>query len=155
MATTPGKLQQLMMDSAVQTSVKMTAQMLGMSEETVTKILQVGLPMVARMADENPELLKTMFAQSVKLMPESIQSFYSKMESDPEAQQRLVDEFRTMAGPMMESLNRETASASGISESQAERAMATSFPGVAQALGKENTEQTETGLRQRLKDLVA
>ena len=153
MATTEGKLQQLMMDSAVQTSVKMTAQMLGMSEETVTKILQ--LPMVARMADENPELLKTMFAQSVKLMPESIQSFYSNVASDPEAQQRLVDEFKSMAGPMAESLNREAASASGVSEAQAERAMATSFPGVAQALGKENTEQTESGFRQRLKDLVA
>jgi hypothetical protein len=155
MATTQSPMQQLMMDSAVQTSVKMTAQMLGMSEETVNKILQVGLPMVARVADENPELLKTMFAQSVKLMPESIQSFYSKVASDPEAQQRLVDEFRTMAGPMMESLNREAASASGISASQAERAMATSFPGVAQALGRENTEQTETGFRQRLKDLAA
>jgi hypothetical protein len=155
MATTPMPMQQLMMDSAVQTSVKMTAQMLGISEETVTKILQVGLPMVARVADENPELLKTMFAQSVKLMPESIQSFYSKVASDPDAQQRLVDEFRTMAGPMMESLNREAASASGISASQAERAMATSFPGVAQALGRENTEQTETGFRQRLKDLAA
>ena len=92
MGATQGKLQQLMMDSAVQTSVKMTAQMLGMSEETVTKILQVGLPMVARMADENPELLKTMFAQSVKLMPESIQSVYSNVASDPDAQQRLVDE---------------------------------------------------------------
>jgi len=155
MVTTQSPMQQLMMDSAIQTSVKMTAQMLGMSEETVTKILQVGLPMVARVADENPELLKTMFAQSVKLMPESIQSFYSKVASDPEAQQRLVDEFRTMAGPMMESLNREAASASGISASQAERAMATSFPGVAQALGRENTEQTETGFRQRLKDLAA
>ena len=89
------------------------------------------------------------------MMPESIQSFYSKLESDPEAQQRLVDEFKSMAGPMTESLNREAASASGIPEAQAERAMATSFPGVAQALGKETTEQTETGFRQRLKDLVA
>ena len=155
MAPTQGNLQQLMMDSAVQTSVKMTAQMLGMSEETVTKILQVGLPMMARMADENPELPKSMFARSVQMMPESIQSFYSKLESDPEAQQRLVDEFKSMAGPMTESLNREAASASGIPEAQAERAMATSFPGVAQALGKETTEQTETGFRQRLKDLVA
>lgn len=155
MATTDGKLQQLMMDSAVQTSVKMTAQMLGMSEETVTKILQVGLPMVARMADENPELLKSMFAQSVQLMPESMQSFYSKLASDPDAQQRVVDEFKSMAGPMMESLKREAAGASGISESQAERAMATAFPGVAQALGKDATEQTETGFRQRLKDLAA
>jgi len=155
MAATQGNLQQLLMDSAVKTSVQMTAQMLGMSEDTVTRILQVGLPMMARMADENPELLKTMFEQSVKLMPESIQNFYSKLASDPEAQQRLVDEFKTMAGPMLESLNREAASASGASEPQAERAMATSFPGVAQALAKQNTDQTETGFRQRLKDLAA
>lgn len=155
MSTTPGNLQRLMMDSAVQTAVKMTAQMLGMSEETVTRILQVGVPMLARLAEENPELLKSMFAQSVKLLPESVQTFYSTLASDPEAQQRVLDEFKTMAGPLTESLNREVASASGASEPDVERAMATAFPGVAQALGKENAEQTEPGLRQRLKDLAA
>ncbi len=155
MAMTRGNLNQVMMDAAVDRSVAMTAQMLGIPEETVTKILQVGLPMMARMAEENPALLKAMYAQSLKLMPEPVQQFYAKLAESPEAQERLVNEFRTMVGPMMESLSREAALQAGSTPEIAGKALATAYPGVAQALGKENTEQSEAGFGQRLKDLMA
>ncbi|MBL8126516.1 MAG: hypothetical protein JNM64_02690 [Chloroflexia bacterium] len=155
MATTRGTVNQFLMDAAVDQSVTMTAEMLGMPEETVRKILQVGLPMMARMADENPALLKAMYAQSLQLMPEPVQQFYGKLAESPKAQQKLVDEFQTMVGPMMESLSRETAVQAGSTPALAGSALATTYPAVAQALGKGNTEQTEAGFGQRLKELVA
>ena len=97
--------QQLMMDQAVDLSLEMTSQITGLPKETVTKIVQAGLPMMAQMAETNPELLKTMYAQSMKAMPEPIQAFYSKLADNPQAQQALADEFQTMYGPMTEALN--------------------------------------------------
>lgn len=155
MAMNQGNMQQLLMDQAVDTALNMTAQMLGLPKETVTKIVQVGLPMMAKMADENPELLKTLYAQSIKSMPESIQTFYSKLGENPQAQQALVDEFKTMVGPMTEALNREAAKQAGTTEDQAGKALATTLPAVAQALGKAATDKTEAGFGQRLKDLKA
>lgn len=155
MSTTQGNMQQLMMDQAVDMSLNMTAQMLGLPKETVTKIVQAGLPMIAKMADENPELLKGLYAQSIKTMPEPIQAFYTKLGENPEALQALVNEFKTMVGPMTESLNREAAKQAGTTEDQAGKALAATIPAVAQALGKESTDKTEAGFGQRLKDLRA
>jgi hypothetical protein len=155
MAEPRSNVQQVMMDRAVDTSLAMTAQMLGLPKETVTKILQIGLPMLAKMADENPELLKALYAQSAKLLPEPVQQFYAKLAENPEAQQRLVDEFKTMVGPMMESLNREAARQAGTTEAQAERALATTYPAVAEALSTRNTAKSEAGFAQQLRDLAA
>ena len=155
MAMNRGNVQQVLTDQAVDTALNMTAQMLGLSKETVTKIVQVGLPMMAKMADENPELLKAMYAQSTKLLPEPIQNFYTKLGENPQALQALVDEFKTMVGPMTESLNREAAKQTGTTEEQAGKALAATFPAVAQALSKDTTEKTEAGFGQRLKDLKA
>lgn len=155
MAVSRGNLQQLMMDSAVATSVKMTAQMLGISEDAVVKILQVGLPMMAKMADENPALLKALYGQSVQMLPEPMQAFYAKLADNPASQQKMLDEFKTMVGPMMDSLQREAASGSGASEVAAGKALATTYPAVAQALAKDSAEQSEAGFARRLKDLLA
>ena len=62
MATTQSPMRQLLMDQAVDTALTMTAQMFGLPKETVTKIVQVGLPLMAKMADENPALLKALYA---------------------------------------------------------------------------------------------
>jgi hypothetical protein len=147
--------QQLMMDAAVDTSVNMTARMLGLPPESVTKIMQVGLPMMAKMAETNPELLKTLYEQSVTLLPEPAQEFYAKLAENPEAQQKLIDNFQTMAGPMMESLNRETAREAGITEAQAGTALATTYPAVAEALATRNADKTPAGFAQQLRNMAA
>lgn len=154
MTATDSPMQRLLMDQAVDTALTMTAQMFGLPKETVTKIVQAGLPMMAKMADENPELLKSLYAQSVKLMPEPIQQFYAKLAENPEAQQAMVEEFKTMVGPMMESLKRETAQAAGTTEEQAGNVLATTYPAVAEALSTDAAARTETGFGQRLKNLV-
>lgn len=155
MGTTQNTLQRVMMDSAVDTAVNMTAQMLGLPQETVTKILQVGLPMLAKMADQNPELLQALFAHSLKSMPEPVQQFYAKLAESPEAQQRMVDEFKTMVGPMMESLSRDTAQQAGTTDAKAGAALATTLPAWTQSLGKDAADQSEAGFRQRLQGLTA
>src|SRR3954451_19857123 len=154
MTLTQGNLQQLMTDTAVDASVNMTAQMLGLPPETVTRILQVGLPMLAKMAETNPELLKGLYTQSVTLLPEPVQQFYAKLAENPEAQQKLVDDFKTMAGPMMESLNRETARQAGTTEEQAGTALATTYPAVAEALATRNTEKTQEGFAKQLRTIT-
>jgi hypothetical protein len=142
-----------MMDQAVAMSLNMTAQMTGLPKETVTKILQVGLPMMAKMAEENPDMLKAMYAQSVKMLPEPMQQFYTTLAENPRARQAMVDEFQTMVGPMTEALNREAASQAGATDEQAGKALATTYPAVAQALGKDNADQTEEAFGQRLKTM--
>jgi hypothetical protein len=148
-------LDQVMMDAAVETSVNMTAQMLGLPKETVIKILKVGLPMMARMANENPELLKALYGQSVKMLPESMQAFYAKLAENPEAQQKMVDDFKAMVGPMMESLSRDAAREAGTTEAEARTALATTYPAVADALRREAPDTSEQGFGQRLKNLAA
>jgi hypothetical protein len=99
--------------------------------------------------------LKVLYAQSVKTLPEPIQKFSANLAEDPEAQRRVVDECKTLVGPMMEALNRGAAHEAGTTPDVAGRAMATTYPAVAQALGKENAEQTEAGFSSRLKGLFA
>ena len=155
MTTTQGNLQQLMTDAAVDASVNMTAKMLGLPKETVTKLLQVGLAMLARIAETNPELLKALYSQSVSLLPEPMQEFYAKLAANPEAQQKLVEDFKTSVGPMVESLNRQTAREAGTTEEQAGTALATTYPAVAEALTTRNTDKTQAGFAQQLRNLTA
>jgi hypothetical protein len=155
MTTTQGNMQQLMMDAAVNMSVAATARMFGLSEGTVTRILQIGLPMMAKMAEENPELLKALYAQSLTLLPEPVQQFYAKLAENPEALQAMIDEFKTSVGPMMESLNREAAQQAGTTPEQAADVLAATYPAVAEALTRQATTRSEAGFGQRLKDLAA
>jgi hypothetical protein len=82
-----------------------------------------------------------------------MQAFYAKLAENPEAQAKLVADFQTMYGPMTEALNREAASQAGTTEAQAEQVLATTYPAVAQALGKDNADKTEEGFEHRLKNL--
>lgn len=148
-----GQAQQLLMDRAVDASLEMTSQITGLPKETVTKIVQAGLPVIAQMAETNPELLKKLYAQSIKTMPEPIQAFYGKLAENPQAQQALVDEFKSIYGPMREALQREAASQAGVSAEQAGQVLATAQPAVAQALAQSAPTQSEQGFAQRLKDL--
>src|SRR5262245_43817217 len=149
----PAQLQQMLMDQAVDMSLAMTAQLTGLPKETMTKIVTAALPMMAQMAETNPALLKAMYAQSMQMMPEPIQAFYSQLADNPQAQQALVDEFQTMYGPMADALNREAASQAGVSHDQAGQVLATAHPGLAHALGQSAPSQSEHGFAQRLQGL--
>ena len=52
-------------DFAADTAWTMPARLFGLLKETVITTVQVKLPMVAKMADENPARLKALYAQPV------------------------------------------------------------------------------------------
>lgn len=89
------------------------------------------------------------------MLPEPDQQFYAKLAENPEAQQKMVDEFKAMVGPMMESLNRETARQAGTTEAQAGATLATTYPAATQALTKDTPEPKEARFGQRLRDRTA
>lgn len=149
----PGAMNELLMDAAVDTSLNMTARMLGIPKETVTRIVQVGMPMMARMAQENPDLFSALYAESVKMLPEPMQVFYEKLAASPEAQAKLVAEFTAMYGPMLEAINREAASQSGAGEAEASKVLATTMPAISQAMGNATEGTGEAGLMSWLRNL--
>jgi hypothetical protein len=146
-------MQHLMMDAAVDMSLTTTAKMLGIPKESVTRIVQAGLPMMARMAQKNPDLFSKMYAQSVAMLPEPMQAYYDKLAESPEAQARAADEFNTMYGPITEALNREAASQAGTTESQAGQVMAATMPALSQAMGRATDGSGEAGMMAWLKEL--
>ena len=150
-----GTMHQVMTDAAVDTSLNMTAKMTGLSKDTTTKVVQAGLPVMAKLAHENPQVLTAIYAQSVKALPEPAQAFYTKLGENPQAQQAVVTEFKTWYGPMTEALNREAASQAGTTEAQAGKVLAATFPAVAHAMRKEHAGTTEVAFGQWLQGLVA
>jgi hypothetical protein len=155
MATTeaPGNMQHLMMDATVDLSLDMTAQMFGIPKESVTMIVQTGLPMMARMAQRNPDLFSKMYAQSVEMLPEPMQAFYDTLAADPAAQARLAHEFKAMYGPMTDAINREVAEQAGTSEAEAGKVMATTMPALSQAMARATDGDGEAGMMAWLKGL--
>jgi len=64
------QLQQGISDPAVDMALMTTARKFGLPKERVTKILEVRLPMMAKMADENPARLTALYAQPINMLPE-------------------------------------------------------------------------------------
>jgi hypothetical protein len=55
-----GNMPEVMRDAAVDTALTMTAKMVGLPKDTTTKIVQAGLPLMATMAAEHPQVLRAM-----------------------------------------------------------------------------------------------
>ncbi len=70
MTMTQKTLQHVMTDPAVDTTLTMVADMVGLTKDTATKIVEFGLPMMADVADGDPVVFKAMYAQSVKYLPQ-------------------------------------------------------------------------------------
>src|SRR4249919_3911142 len=106
------------MDEAMQQSIAMTAKLFGLPEETVSRIVQVGLPVMARLAVEDPDTLKRLFAMSMGMMGQSLPSFYGNLGQDQQAQQTLRDDFTRIYGPQAPALTRDVAGRAGTNEEQ-------------------------------------
>ena len=78
-----------MTDPAVDTTLTMVADMVGLTKDTVTKIVESGLPMMADVADGDPVVFKAMYAQSVKYLPQPTTAFYAKLGKNATARQAL------------------------------------------------------------------
>lgn len=126
----------MLTDKAVDRAVEMTAKMYGIPKETVVKVLKVGIPMMAQMADKNPELLKALYGMSMKQMPEPVQDLYEKMANTPAMRQTTMDDYKKALGKMAESLDRDVAGQTGASASKVQEVMGTMMPALQQQFAK-------------------
>src|SRR5215211_1452553 len=126
---TPKTLQSVMTDPAVDTTLTMVADMVGLPMNTVVTMV----------------VFKAMYARSVNYLPPPTQAFYTKLGKNATARQALAADFKLMYGPMTETINRDVASHASASEAQASQVLAAIMPAMVKALGKANTNGNEMG----------
>jgi hypothetical protein len=152
---TPKTLQSVMTDPAVDTTLTMVADMVGLPMNTVVTMVEFGLPMMASVAHADPVVFKAMYARSVNYLPPPTQAFYTKLGKNATARQALAADFKLMYGPMTETINRDVASHASASETQASQVLAAIMPAMVKALGKANTNGNEMGFGRQLRNLNA
>lgn len=155
MMTTQKTLQRVMTDPAVDTTLSMVAAMVGLPRDTVVKMVESGLPMMAAIADADPLVFKAMYARSVNYLPPPAQAFYTKLGKNATARQAMTADFKLMYGPMTETVNRDVASHASATEEQASQVLAVTMPVVLKALGRVNTNVNEMGFGRQLRNLHA
>ena len=152
---TPKTLQSVVTDPAVDTTLTMVADMVGLPMNTVVTMVEFGLPMMASVAHADPVVFKAMYARSVNYLPPPTQAFYTKLGKNATARQALAADFQLMYGPMTETINRDVASHASASEAQASQVLAAIMPAMVKALGKANTNGNEMGFGRQLRNLNA
>ena len=155
MTMTQKTLQHVMTDPAVDTTLTMVADMVGLTKDTVGKIVASGLPLMANVADADPLVFKAMYAQSVTYVAPPTQAFYTKLGKNATARQALTADFQVMYGQMTETITRDAASETSTTEAQASQVLAATMPVVVRALGKANTNVNEMGFGRQLRNLNA
>jgi hypothetical protein len=155
MPKVPGAVQQMIEDAKVDMSLAMTARMFGLSKETVTTIVQTGLPLMAKMAETNPELLKRMYAATLATMPEPLHDFYVRMVQNPAVRQATMDDYKATYGAMLDAVNREAARQAGITDGQARDVLAATLPALTMVLGQANAGGNRQTFADRLHTLYA
>jgi hypothetical protein len=148
-------LQDVMTDPAVETTLTMVADMVGVSKDMATKIVASGLPMLANVADGDPWVFKAMYAQSIKYLPPPTSAFYTKLGKNTAARRAITAGHKAIYGPMTETINRDAAHEARATEQQASQVLAATMPVVVKALGKANTNGNEMGFGQQLRNLNA
>jgi uncharacterized membrane protein len=151
---TPQATQQMMAE-AMDASIAMTAKLFGLPEETVRKIVQVGMPMMAQMAVEDPNTLKQLYALSMAMMAQSLQGFYGNLGAPAQAQQTLRSDFSRIYGPQAPALTRDVASRAGASDDQVGNVLAGTMPAMTFGLAQPNPRQSEREFTSGLARLIA
>ena len=155
MTPTPKTLQSVMTDPAVDTTLTMVADMVGLPMNTVVKMVEFGLPMMASVAHADPVVFKAMYARSVNYLPPPTQAFYTKLGKNATVRKALAADFQLMYGPMTETINRDVASHASASEAQTSQVLAATMPAMVKAVGRANTNANEMGFGRQLRNLHA
>jgi hypothetical protein len=146
-------LKHVMTDATVDTTLTMVADMVGLTKDMASKIVESGLPMMANAADANPWVFKAMYAQSVKYLPQPTTAFYAKLGKNAAARQEMAADFQFIYGSMTETINRDTARQTSATEAQAGQVLAASMPAMVKALGKANINGNEMGFGRQLRNM--
>jgi uncharacterized membrane protein len=150
---TPQAMQQTMAE-AMDASIAITAKLFGLPEETVRKIVQVGMPMMAKMAVEDPTTLKQLYALSLAMMAQSLPAFYGNLGAPDQAQQTLRNDFSRIYGAQAPALTRDVASRAGASDDQVGNVLAGTMPAMAFALGQQKPRQTQANFSSTLAGFI-
>jgi hypothetical protein len=148
-------LQSVMTDPAVDTTLTMVADMVGLPMNTVVKMVEFGLPMMASVAHADPVVFKAMYARSVNYLPPPTQAFYTKLGKNATVRQALAADFQLMYGPKTETIKRDVASHASATEAQTSQVLAATMPAMVKALGRANTNVNEMGFGRQLRNLNA
>ena len=148
-------LQQVMADPAVDTTLTMVADMVGVTKDMASNILESGLPMLANVADGDPWVFKATFAQSIKYLAPPSSAFYTKLGTNAKARQAMAADHEAIYGPMTETITRDAAREASATEQQASQVLAATMPVAVKALGKANTNRNEMGFGRQLRNLNA
>ncbi|MDQ2652340.1 MAG: hypothetical protein M3Z20_04765, partial [Chloroflexota bacterium] len=104
------------------------AALVGLSKRAVTQILQVGLPLMAKEADDHPMIFKAMFQQSLRPAPDRTAAYYQALQTNGAAQNAIQAAFRSMYGPLTDGFNREASQHAKTTEQQAGQVLAVMMP---------------------------
>jgi hypothetical protein len=148
-------LQRVMTDPAVDTTLTLVAEMVGLPKETVTKIVESGLPIMADVADGDLVVFKAMYAQSVENLPQPTQTFYAKLGKNVTARQAMAADFQRMYGPMTATITRDAAHRASATEEQARQVLAVTMPAVVKAVSRASTNGNELSFGRQLRNLNA
>jgi hypothetical protein len=148
-------LQHVMADPAVDTTLTMVADMVGVTKDMASKIVESGLPMLANVADGDPWVFKATFAQSIKYLAPPSSAFYTKLGKNAKARQAMAADHEAIYGPMTETITRDVAREASATEQQASQVLAATMPVAVKALGKANTNRNEMGFGRQLRNLNA
>ena len=148
-------LQHVLTDPTVETTLPLVATMVGLTQETVLKIVESGLPVMADVADADPWVFKAMFAQSRKPVPPPTPAYYTNLGKDATARQAQVADFQGIYGAMTDTINRDTANRASASEEQVSQVLTASMPALLRALRIANVNANEMGFGRQLRNLNA
>jgi hypothetical protein len=148
-------LKHVMTDPAVDTTLTLVADMVGVSKDMASKIVESGLPMLANVADGDPWVFKAMYAQSVKYLAPPSPAFYAKLGKNAKARQAMAADHEAFYGPVAETINRDAAREASSSEQQASQVLAATMPVAVKALGRANINVNEMGFGRQLRNLNA
>ena len=95
---------QVALDPMVDRAITMTAQMFGLSPAAVATLVLVALPLMARLADADPELGKRMHAAMHGTLPEPVPDFYVRLALNPSLRQSVVDDYKATYGHMLDAV---------------------------------------------------
>jgi len=146
-------LQHVLTDPTVETTLSLVAVMVGLTRETVLKIVEAGLPVMADAADADPWVFKALYAQSRKPVPAPTPAYFTNLGQDATARQAQVADFQGIYGDMTDTIIHDTANRASATEEQVSRVLAASMPALVGALRIANINANEMGFGRQLRNL--
>ena len=141
-------------DAAVDTALMETSRMFGLPKATVVHIVQVGLPLMARMAEANPEVFRRLHTIILATKPDPIEDLYVQMTESTPVRQAVMDDYKARFGAMFDAANRAAAMQTGTTDGQAREVLAAVLPALSQAVERATQHRDREAFARTLRSIV-